>query len=143
MPRRRRSILLLPAGVAVGILGFLAPSAAAVNAHFVGTPTVTSSGSSLTVKGKEAGLGNQQSVNIVVTADAQCVNRGGNEPSAENKQATGGGGVFPVQNGKANFTVTVTATFKPKCSPPMTLVWSNVVVVDTGNGISVTLPGPF
>ncbi|MEU4996528.1 hypothetical protein [Streptomyces sp. NPDC021622] len=143
MTHRSRSILLLPAGVAVGILGFLAPAAGAVSAHFVGTPTATSSGSSLTVKGKEAGLGNQQTVRISVTADAQCVNRGGNDPSAANKQSTSGEAISPVQNGKANFTVTVTATFKPKCSPPMTLVWSNVVVTDTGNRISVTLPGPF
>ncbi|MCX5390824.1 hypothetical protein [Streptomyces sp. NBC_00094] len=140
---RRHSFLLVPASVALGIVGFLAPSAGAVSAHFVGTPTVTTSGSSLTVKGKEAGLGNQQSVNISVTADAQCINRGGNNPDAGNKQATGGGGTFPVQNGKANFSVTVTANFQPKCSPPMTLVWSNVVVTDTGNGISVTLSGPF
>ncbi|WP_405853675.1 hypothetical protein OG361_14380 [Streptomyces sp. NBC_00090] len=140
---RRHSVFLVPASVALGIVGFLAPSAGAVSAHFVGTPTATASGSTLTVKGKEAGLGNQQSVNISVTADAQCVNRGGQDPSAGNKQSTGGGGVFPVQNGKANFSVTVTATFQPKCSPPMSLVWSNVVVTDTGNGISVTLSGPF
>lgn len=140
---RRRSLVLLPASVALGLVGFLAPTAGAVSAHFVGTPTATASGSSLTVKGKEAGLGDQQTVNISVTADAQCVNPGNNEPQAGNKQATGGSTTVPVQNGKANFTVTVTATFKPKCSPPMSLVWSNVVVTDTGNNISVTLPGPF
>ncbi|WP_137989207.1 hypothetical protein [Streptomyces vilmorinianum] len=140
---RRHSAFLLPAGVAIALVGFLAPSAEAVSPHFVGTPSVTTSGSSLTVKGKEAGLGNQQLVDITVTADAQCVNKGGNKPAAENKQAFGGGGQFPVQNGKANFSVTVTADFQPKCSPPMTLVWSNVVVTDTGNGIFVTLPGPF
>ncbi|MEU8527919.1 MULTISPECIES: hypothetical protein [Streptomyces] len=140
---RRHSAFLVPAGVAIAIVGFLAPSAEAGSAHFVGTPTATASGSTLTVKGKEAGLGNLEQVNIQVTADAQCVNKGGNKPSAENKQAFGGGGQFPVQNGKANFSVTVTANFQPKCSPPMSLVWSNVVVTDTTNGISVTLAGPF
>lgn len=140
---RRHHAFLIPAGVAIGIVGFLAPSAEAGSAHFVGTPTASASGSTLTVKGKEAGLGNLEQVNIQVTADAQCVNKGGNKPSAENKQAFGGGGQFPVQNGKANFSVTVTANFQPKCSPPMSLVWSNVVVSDITNGISVTLSGPF
>ncbi|MEU8619345.1 hypothetical protein [Streptomyces sp. NPDC048623] len=140
---RRHSSFLLPAGVAIAIVGFLAPSAEAVSPHFVGTPSVTTSGSSLTVKGKEAGLGNQQSVDISVTADAQCVNRGNNEPSAENKEGFGATQTVPVQNGKANFNITVTATFQPKCSPPMTLVWSNVLIADTGNDISVFLPGPF
>ncbi|MEU6878613.1 hypothetical protein [Streptomyces sp. NPDC046712] len=140
---RRHSAFLLPAGVAIAIVGFLAPTAEAGSAHFVGTPTVTASGSTLTVKGKEAGLGNLEQINVTVTADAQCVNKGGNKPSAENKQAFGGGGQFPVQNGKANFSVTVTANFKPACSPPMTLVWTNVVVSDAANGLSVTFPGPF
>jgi hypothetical protein len=30
---------------------------------------------------------------------------------------------LPVQNGKADFTLTATASFQPDCTPPMTVVW--------------------
>ncbi|MHB9861021.1 hypothetical protein [Streptomyces sp. YIM S03343] len=138
----RRVLFLIPMAL-VGLIAFLAPTASAVSAHFVGTPTATRSGNSLTVSGKEAGLGNQQTVNIQVTANAACINPGGQGPNAANKQAVAGGGQFPVQNGKANFTVTVTATFKPSCSPPMTVQFSDILVTDTGNGISISVPGTF
>jgi hypothetical protein len=44
-----------------------------------------------------------------------------------------------VQNGKAEFDLSLTAHFKPECSPPMTVVFSNVTVSDTTNGISRNL----
>jgi hypothetical protein len=37
-----------------------------------------------------------------------------------------------VQNGKADFSITLTATFQPDCTPPMTLVWSNVTISVAG-----------
>lgn len=138
----RRSSLLLPAGVAIAIVGFLAPSAEAGSAHFV-TVTAKASGDTLTVSGKEAGLGNLDQVHIVVTAEAQCVNKGGNEPSAENKQAFGNAADFPVQNGKANFSITVNADLQPDCTKSMKLVWSNVTVTDETNHVSEFLAGPF
>jgi hypothetical protein len=48
-----------------------------------------------------------------------------------------------VQNGKALFDLTVTATFQPDCTPPMTLVFSNVTVSDAEHGLSASFPGPF
>ena len=117
----------------------LAPPAFAGSPHFVGTPTLSISGDTLTVSGKEAGLGNEDQIHVVVTADAACINPGGNHPEADNKESFNAAGDFPVQNGKANFSLTVVAAFQPNCSPPMTVVWSNVVVTDTTNGISVTL----
>ncbi|MEV6328440.1 hypothetical protein [Streptomyces sp. NPDC051909] len=139
----RRSSFLLPAGVAIAIVGFLAPSAEAGSAHFVGTPTASASGDTLTVKGKEAGLGNLTQINVLVTADAQCVNKGGNEPSADNKDSFGSDVDVPVQNGKANFTVVLTADLQPDCTKSMKLVWSNVTITDTTNDLTVTLPGTF
>jgi len=97
----------------------------------------------LTVSGKEAGLGNETQVHIVVTADAQCINPGGNHPQAGNKESFSAEGDFPVQNGKAIFSLTVEAAFQPDCSPPMSVVWTNVVVSDAEHGISKTFPGPF
>jgi hypothetical protein len=41
------------------------------------------------------------------------------------------------------FSLDLTATFQPECSPPMTVVSTDVTVTDTTNGISTTLPGTF
>lgn len=115
------------------------PTAYAGNPHFVGTPTLTQTGDTLTVTGKIAGLGDEDQVHIVLTADAQCVNGGGNQPKAENKGATLAEGDFPVQNGKATFTLSGSAQTDPQCNPPMTLVYANVTVTDQTSGISVAL----
>jgi hypothetical protein len=110
------------------VLGLTATAALAGSPHFVGTPTRTESGNTLTVSGKVAGLGNEDQINVAVTALAACVNRGGNFPEADNKESFNAAGTFPVQNGKANFSLTVTATFQPKCSPPMTVVWGPATI---------------
>jgi len=112
------------------------------NPHFVGNISIKRQGNSLLVSGKLAGLGNEEQVHIQVSADAQCVNRGGKNPKAENKQSFSTEGVFPVQNGKANFQLTLTANFQPSCSPPMSVVFTNVVVAATNFGISLSFPGP-
>jgi hypothetical protein len=44
---------------------------------------------------------------------------------------------------KAKFTLTVTATFQPECSPPMTVAFTDVTVTDETNGISRSFPGTF
>jgi hypothetical protein len=111
--------------------------------HFVGGIVVTRDGNSLTVSGKEAGLGNEAQVHIVVTATAECINPGSHHPKAANKTSVSAEGDFPVQNGKANFSLTLTATFQPDCTPPMTVVFSGVTVTDTTNGISQSFPGTF
>ena len=94
-----------------------------------------------------AGLGDETQINVAVTADVACVNPGNNQPKAENKGATIAEGTFPVQNGKANFSVTGTGTTSPDCSPPMTLRYSNVVVTVSGDSFDPDLvfafPGTF
>jgi len=137
----RRLITTLVAAVAAML--FFVPTAFAGSPHFVGTPTVTRSGDSLTVSGKVAGLGNETQVHIEVSADAACLNRGENFPQAANKETFTAAGDFPVQNGKAEFELTLTATFQPKCSPPMRVVFGDVTVTDAEHGLSVTLPGTF
>lgn len=112
--------------------------------HFVDdTVTATRTDNSLTVAGKEAGLGDEAQVNIQVTATALCINGGGNHPKAVNKESVNAAGQFPVQNGKANFSLTLTAVFQPPCSPPMTVAFTDVTVTDLTNGITTTLPGTF
>ena len=111
------------------------------NAHFVGVPVFTQSGDTVTVSGKVAGLGNVPQIHVVLSGDAECVNRGSNKPSADNKDTFSAEGDFPVQNGKALFVLDVTATFQPPCSPPMTVVWSNLrVTVTADDGTFLSYP---
>ena len=95
------------------------------------------------MSGKEAGLGDESQVHIVVTATALCINGGGNHPKAVNKESVSAEGIFPVQNGKAEFQLSVTATFSPPCSPPMTVEFTDITVTDTTNNISSFIPGPI
>lgn len=127
--------LLVLAVIVFAAVAVAVPVAWAGNPHFVSV-TATRTDNSLTVEGKEAGLGNESQVHIEVTATAECINPGGHHPKAVNKESVSSEGDFPVQNGKAIFSLTLTASFQPECSPPMTVRFSNVVVEDTTNGIS-------
>lgn len=120
-------------------LACLSSPAFAGSPHFVGTPTATISGNTVTVDGKEAGLGDELQIHIEVTGDAACVNPGGNKPQAGNKESFAAAGDFPVQNGKADFSLDLVATFQPECVPPMSVQWSNIVVTDAANGLTATL----
>jgi len=137
----RRLIPTMLVALAMAAVG--APVAWAGSPHFVGAVTATRTDNSLTVSGKEAGLGNEEEVNIRVTATAECINRGGKHPKAENKGTLSTSENVPVQNGRANFSLTLTATFQPECTPPMTLAFTNVTVTDTTNNISANLTGTF
>ena len=130
-------VLVLAAGAVA------APIAWAGSPHFVGAVSATRTGNSLTVSGKEAGLGNEEQVHIVLSATAACVNKGEKNPGAANKHSVSAEKNEPVQNGQANFSLTVTATFKPECAPPMTVQFTNVTVSDTTNNLSKSLPGIF
>lgn len=133
----RKLILLL----ALVVAGISASAAWAGSPHFINNATsFSTSGNTITVSGKEAGLGDEAQVHIVLTATAECVNPGGNHPEAANKTNVSAEGLFPVQNGKADFTLSATATFSP--NPPGacgTVRFTNVSVTDTTNGISLTL----
>ena len=132
-------------GLAAIMAMTLALPAMAGNAHFVGATSVERSGDTLTVSGKVAGLGNIDQIHVEVTADAACVNPGNKKPKAENKQDVSVGDDFPVQNGKAVFSLDLTASFSPNCSPPMTVEYSNVTVTVTATGVNLTrtIPGTF
>jgi hypothetical protein len=120
-------------------LGGLASPAFAGSPHFVGTPTATISGDTVTVSAKEAGLGDEAQINVVLTGTAQCVNPGDNDPQAGNKQTFSTSAAVPVQNGKADYTLTLTAVLQPSCNPPMSIQWSGLTLTDTTNNLTVTL----
>jgi hypothetical protein len=136
--------ILVAAMLALAATAVVATSAWAGSPHFVSnTVTATRVDDSLLVSGKEAGLGDEDQVNIRVTATAACINPGSKHPRAANKESVSAEGQFPVQNGKAEFSLLLTATISPSCSPPMTIVWTDVTVTDLTNGISRTIPGTF
>jgi len=137
----QRSLRILVAALAILVLS--AQGALAGSPHFVGGISIERDGNSLTVSGKIAGLGNETQVHVVVTVSAECINPGSKKPQAENKESFSTEGTFPVQNGKAEFSLTVTATFQPNCSGPMTIVFSDVTVSDAEHGLSATFAGPF
>jgi hypothetical protein len=138
---RLRTRFIAPTVIAAAaVFGFAAPAMAG-SPHFVGTPTFTTSGSTVTVSAKEAGLGNEAQIHVVLTGDALCINNGGNHPKAVNKTTVTAAADFPVQNGKSDYTLTATATFQPACSPPMTVQFQNLKLTDETNGL-VAVPVP-
>jgi hypothetical protein len=141
VPVRR---LLLFAALAVATAAVAVPAAWAGSPHFIQNAfSITRSDDTLTVSGKEAGLGDESQIHVVLSATALCINPGGHHPKAVNKESVSAAGDFPVQNGKANFELSVTATFQPECSPPMTVEFTDVKVTDTTNGISKSFSGTF
>jgi hypothetical protein len=127
-------------GIVIAVIATMVLTVAVTTAgspHFVGDCIKSQSGNTISATCKEAGLGNEAQINVRLTADASCINPGSNHPKAANKASVAAGATVPVQNGKANYTLTGTAHFQPDCSPPMTVVFSNITVTDTTNGISV------
>lgn len=134
---------LVPIALAVFVAGVLGSSVAwAGSPHFVSV-SATRSDDTLTVEGKEAGLGDEAQVNILVTATAECINKGEKHPKAANKESLSEKGEEPVQNGKATFSFTLAPKFQPECSPPMTVAFTDVTVTDLTNEISKKLNGTF
>jgi hypothetical protein len=136
------------------VLGVAA--ALSISVAFAGSPhqvhscTVTVSSTSdtlndqLNISCKEAGLGDEDQIIVDVSATALCINGGGNHPKAVNKQSFDESFPEPVQNGKADYTITLTASFSPSCSPPMSIEWVDISAVDTTNNITlVSLRGPL
>lgn len=130
------------AAALVGAIAAISAVAFAGSPHFV-TADASRSGNTLSVSFKEAGLGNEPQVHIVLSATALCVNNGGKHPKAVNKTSVSAADDFPVQNGKAEGTLSVTATFQPNCAPPMTVVFTDVSLVDETSGARANIPGTF
>jgi hypothetical protein len=136
----RRTLIALTAMIVAFIVAI--PNAWAGSPHFIQNATSASvSGSTLTVTAKEAGLGDEAQIHVVLTATALCINNGGNHPKAVNKASVSAAADEPVQNGKADYTISVTATFQPSCDPPMTVSFTDIVLTDETNGLTANIPG--
>jgi hypothetical protein len=59
-------------------------------------------------------------------------------PDAAAAASVSAAGDFPVQNGQAEFELSATAAFQPDCTPPMTVVFTDITITDTTSGISVS-----
>jgi hypothetical protein len=140
------------------LLAFAASAALAQNEHFVRASGSLNNNGTLTVSFKEAGLGTNQNITYVLSADATatyvCVNRGGANPSAQNKTTVAG----PVSstgtfNSGKNGSVTASLTVSPppsdiSCPRGQSLElasvsYTNVVLTDTTNNVSINIGGTF
>jgi hypothetical protein len=135
----KHSITVLAGLVAIALTAASA-LAGVKGAHFVGDPSIIESGATLSTSGKVAGLGAVEQIHVTVSADAACINPGNNHPQAGNKESFSASGDFPVQNGRAEFSLDLTAAFQPDCTPPMTVDWSNIVITVTAPGVLLTFP---
>jgi hypothetical protein len=122
--------------------------------HFVGPVTSTLVGTDVQVSWKEAGLGNNQKIDYVATADAtatfHCVNNGGQCPDAANKVTVSGpvtatGTFTSGQNGHITASLILEppgpGTFTCPSGQNVTLTevsYSNIKITDTTNNISMT-----
>jgi hypothetical protein len=137
----------------------LATAAFADSPHFIRASGDLNADGSLTVSFKEAGLGTNQLIDYELTADATatyvCVNRGGANPSAQNKTTVAGpvSATGSFSSGK-NGQVTASLTVQPppsdiSCPPGQSLqlaevTYTNVLLTDTTNDVSIVPDGgPF
>jgi hypothetical protein len=131
------------------------------NAHFVAGGTsslVDPTTGALTVNFKEAGLGNNQAVDITLSGNAnatyQWFNHGGNKPQGEpfnvNQAFAVSGTFFSDQNGQITASLTVNppgvteflaTNHAANWVPVLTVSYTNVVVTDTTNGVSTLNAG--
>ena len=148
---KRRIAVLALVFVAFALV---AQQALAVSPHFVRASGTLNANGSLTVNFKEAGLGTNQNIDYVLSADATatyvCVNRGGANPSAQNKTTVAG----PVSatgtfNSGKNGQVTASLTVSPppsdiSCPPGQRLelaqvTYTSVTLTDITNDVSISL----
>ena len=131
----------------------VAPAALAAP-HFHSAKSSLTNAGALVVSFDERGLGNDN-VTYSVTADATalyaCINRGGKNPSAANKQSfedeVSGGGSFEVKNGRVVESITVNPLAAPDFTCPggqrrvlASVSYTNIVLTDTTNDVSTSVP---
>jgi hypothetical protein len=151
--------LLASISAVVLALGVFTQSAYAANPHFINTSASLANNGNLQVNFKEAGLGTNQNVDLVAsadgTADYACINKGGKNPSASNKETVSGpvaaGGTFSSgQNGQINSSLTLQPPSAGDFSCPSgqrlvlaSVTYSNVAITDTTNNVSESIGGTF
>lgn len=139
----RRILTLLALVVSMLALSSSAALAAPTgNPHFIGSPSLSVSGNSLTISFKAAGLGSVQTAHFELSGSvdvfSRCYNRGGNKPQADNKQETipvSAATDFGVRNGSVTGSFTLTPLSTLDCP-------GNQIVVIESVTYDLTLTGP-
>jgi hypothetical protein len=128
--------------------------------HFVSASAAgPDSDGDLRVSFKEAGLGSNVLINYLASANATatyaCINRGGHNPQASNKQTFAGpvgtpGTFSSGRNGSINQSLTISPPAPDNFSCPggqelvlADVTYTNVTITDTTNNVSATIPGTF
>jgi len=147
----RKSVWIILAVVAAALT--VAGTALAAP-HFASASGAVNSAGALVVSFDERGLGNEN-IDYTLTADAEalyaCINRGGKNPSAANKQSfegqLAGGGSFEAKNGRVQASLSVGPLAAPEFTCPggqsrqlAQVSYSNIVLTDTTNDVSTTIP---
>lgn len=143
----------------IGILAFAAV-ASAQSPHFVrASASGPNSAGQLLVSFKEAGLGDNQLIRYVASADSTatyaCINGGDKHPQAKNKETVSGpvSATGTFRSGK-NGSISQTLTIDPpsagsfSCPPGQRLVlasvsYTDVAITDTTNDVTEGIPGTF
>jgi hypothetical protein len=148
-----RKSLLLTMVVAAAALTF-GVGAALAGANFKSATGTVNADGALVVSFDESGLGNEN-VDYTLTADTTalyaCINKGGKNPSAANKQSfegqLSGGASFEPKNGRVQGDITVGPLAAPQFTCPSGqtralahVSYSNIVLTDTTNNKSIGVP---
>ena len=152
MSRTLRLIVLATAAL-VASMAF-AGSALAQAPKFHATDSAVNNDGALVASWDERGLGNDN-VDYTLTADAEavyaCINRGGNHPEAANKETfnaeVSANGSFEPKNGRIQASLTAGPPSAGDFSCPggqrlvlASVAYTNILLTDTTNGVSTTLP---
>lgn len=136
---------ILAALSAVCFAAIAVSPAMAASPHFIGTPTLTVSGNSLTVTFKAAGLGNASGATFNLSGDvnvsSRCYTKSGNKPQAANKQETiavNDTKTFDVTNGQTTGSFTVSPLSTLSCPGGQHVVIESISydLFLTGQGLS-------
>ncbi|HZB96676.1 MAG TPA: hypothetical protein VE268_12030 [Herpetosiphonaceae bacterium] len=151
----RRTVMAVLSACALFLM--IASSAFAASPHFIYANASLNHDGSLAVAFKEAGLGDNLLIHEVASATGTavyaCFTKSGNHPQASNKvgpTTLSASGDFPSgKNGQITGSLTIQPP-APTLSCPSGQVlklasvsYTNVVVTDTTNGVSTSLPGTF
>jgi hypothetical protein len=150
--RKPYRYILTVAAVLVAALAFAAVAQAGPN--FKSATSSVNDAGALVVSFDESGLGNEN-INYTLAADATalyaCINKGGKNPSAANKQAfegaVSGGATIQAKNGRVQADLTAGPLPAPEFTCPSgqrrvlaAVTYTNIVLTDTTNNVSTDVP---
>lgn len=145
--------VLVSTVVAAAMLAFGVGTAVAAP-HFASASRAVDSSGALVLSFDERGLGNENidyTLNADATALYACINGGGKNPSAANKQSfegqVSGGASFEPKNGRVQASISAGPLAAPQFTCPKgqkrelaQVSYSNIVLTDTTNDVSTSVP---